>query len=130
MIFNDTGKVSRTKEAKIGIGFSVPNRIKKHKKNWGYTIHEVILKKYQYDSFWNKNTKDKVKNPLNNNIERSIWDESYKAAEIVLNGQTKDPTSGATYFHSFDKKKNFPRWATKKNFKIKIDAVYFYELKA
>jgi len=121
---------NQKKEAKIGLGHSVLNRIKKHKKHWGYTIHEVILKEFQYDSFWNTDTKNKVKDPLHNNVSRSIWNESYGVAEAVLNGKVTDPTFGATHFHTYKHKSDFPWWATENNFKIKIDKIYFYELEA
>ena len=86
------------------------------------------VKRIPYDSFWNKDTKNKVRNPLLNNINRSTWNECYEVAQFVLSGQVTDPTFGATHFHSFKHQKDFPHWATKKNFKVKIDAVYFYEL--
>jgi hypothetical protein len=118
---------SQSKEAKTGIGFTVLNRIKKQKKQWGYTIHEVVLKESQYDSFWNIKTKEKVRDPFHKNVEKSIWEKCYEVAEIVIGGRTEDPTFGATHFHSFKYKKDFPDWATEENFKIKIDKVYFYE---
>lgn len=121
---------NQSKEAKIGVGFTVLNRVKKHKKQWGYNIHEVILKESQYDSFWNKNTKDKVRNPLENIANRTVWNESYESAGTVLGRQVADPTFGATHFHSFKRQIDFPIWATEKNFKIKIDKIYFYELEA
>ena len=121
---------NQSKEARTGIGFTVLNRIKKHKKQWGYNVHEVILKESQYDSFWNKNTKDKVRDPLNNNVSISVWNKCYAVAEAVLGGQIADPTFGATHFHSYKHQIDFPWWATEKNLKTKIDRVYFYGLEA
>ncbi len=121
---------NQKEEAKIGVGFSVLNRVKKNKKSWGNNIHAVILKKSQYDSFWNKDTKDKVRDPFYKNVSVLIWTQCYEVAGVVLRWEISDPTFGATHFHSYKKQKDFPWWATKKNFKVKIDEMYFYELKA
>jgi len=126
MIFGEVE--NQSKKAKIGVGFTVLNRIKKQRTNWGFTIHEVILKESQYDSLWNKDTKDKVRNPLQDIINQGPWSESYEAAGTVLSRQIADPTFGATNFHSYKHQKDFPWWATENNFKVKINKIYFYEL--
>lgn len=119
---------NQSKEAKIGVGFTVLNRIKKQKKQWGYTVHEIILKESQYDSFWNIETRNKIRNPLGNIANRTVWNESYEVAGVVLSEQIADPTFGATHFHSFNHPMDFPPWATENDFKIKINKIYFYEL--
>lgn len=118
------------KEAKIGVGFTVINRVKKQRPNWGFTKREIILKEDQYDALWNKNTRDKVRDPLAEASEerRKEWFESYEVARGVLTGTLIDPTSGATNFHSFTDPKDFPSWATDENFKITIGRIHFYEL--
>lgn len=123
---------NQPKEAKIGVGFTVLNRVKKQQPNWGFTNREVILKEDQYDALWNKNTRDKVRDPLVNASEerRKEWATAYGVAQSVLAGTLTDPTSGATNFHSFSEEERFrfPSWATEQNFKIKLGDIYFYEL--
>lgn len=120
------------KEAKIGVGFTVVNRVKKQRSNWGLNIRDVILGTDHYNAMWDKNTLDKVRDPLNKAGEdrKKAWLDSYKAAAGILDESLTDPTSGATNFHSFNDPQMFPSWATEKNFKIKIGAIYFYELES
>lgn len=121
---------NQPREAKIGVGFTVLNRLKKQQSNWGFTKRKIILKEDQYDGLWNKNTRDKVRDPLANASEerRKEWCESYEIARGVLTEALTDPTSGATNFHSFTDPKEFPSWAADENFKITIGRIHFYEL--
>lgn len=118
------------KEAKIGVGFTVFNRIKKQQAHWGFNLREVILKEFQYDSLWNRDRKEKVINPLLESDEatKQAWLDSYKVAQELLVGSVKDPTNGATHFHSYKRLQDFPSWAIEKNFKVKVGKMYFYEL--
>lgn len=118
------------KEAKIGVGFTVLNRLKKKNPNWGLSIREIILKKNQYDGMWNKDTYQKVRDPLNDNSKERLqeWHESYEVVTGVLSGNLSDFSNGATNFHSFKDPRNFPGWATKEAFRIKLGNIYFYEL--
>lgn len=118
------------KEAKIGVGFTVLNRMKKKNPNWGYSVREIILKDNQYDGIWNEYTYQKVRDPLDDTSERRRreWQESYQIAGGVLTGNISDTTNGATNFHSFKDSKDFPVWATKDTYKIKFGDIYFYEL--
>lgn len=120
------------KEAKIGVGFTVLNRLKKQRSNWGFTKREIILKEDQYDGLWNEYTWDKVRNPLADAGERrrKEWFESYDVARGVLAGALTDPTSGATNFHSFKRKEEFPDWATDEAWKVTLGDIYFYELES
>jgi hypothetical protein len=128
LIFGETE--SQSKEAKIGVGFTVINRVKKQKSNWGLTIREVILKENQYDAMWNPDRRDKVRDPLKEvtPATKAAWEESYKIATGILDESLKDPTLGATNFHSFQNPDDFPSWATKKTYKTKLGDIYFYEL--
>ncbi len=118
------------KEAKIGVGFTVLNRLKKKNRNWGYSVREIILKDNQYDGMWNDHTYQKVRDPLSDTSQRrkTEWQESYELATGILAGNISDTTNGATNFHSFKDSKDFPVWATKENYKIKFGDIYFYGL--
>lgn len=118
--------------AKVGIGFTVINRIKKQRSNWGLNIRDVITGTDHYNAMWDRDTKDKVRDPLGKAGEDRVkaWYDSYHAARGVLDGSLTDPTFGATNFHSFPDPQMFPSWATQKNFKIKIGKIYFYELES
>ena len=121
---------NQSKETKVGVGFTVVNRVKKQLNHWGLNLHDVILKTGQYDGIWNTNTQAKVRDPLSNSssIRREAWFESFDCAQLILSGQTLDPTKKSTSFHSYADLKDFPNWATETNFKIKIGDIYFYEL--
>lgn len=116
-------------KAKLGAGFTVVNRLKKSKSNWGQSIHEIILKENQYDAFWNKHTRDKIRDPLNY-VDKSEWEECYDIATVILEGKEKDPVSGATHFYSTATNSGFPWWANDKTFRAKIGITYFYELES
>lgn len=122
---------NQPREAKIGVGLTVINRVGKQRTNWGKTVREVILKESQYDALWNPDRRDAVRDPLRgaNETTREAWNESYSVATEVLNSSLKDPTDGATHFHSYpeDEPERFPSWATIENFKIKIGDILFYE---
>ncbi|MBI3443742.1 cell wall hydrolase [Candidatus Woesebacteria bacterium] len=123
---------NQPRDAKIGVGFTVINRVKKQRSNWGLTNREVILKEGQYNALWDPDRRIKVRDPLNNADEatRQAWQESYEVAKGTLNNSLTDTTSGATHFHSYTQQKDFPSWATEKNFKVKLGNIYFYELDA
>lgn len=118
------------KEAKIGVGFTVLNRLEKRNPNWGNNVREIILKDKQYDGMWNINTHKKVRDPFSDTSERrkKEWQESYEVAAEILAGNISDTTDGATNFHSFTNPKNFPGWVTKETYKKKLGDIYFYEL--
>jgi hypothetical protein len=118
------------KEVKTGVGFTVINRVKKQHSYWGLNNREVILKERQYDAMWNKNTWEKVREPLSNasDIRRKEWFESHEVSKGILAGTLTDPTSGATNFHSFTNPEDFPSWATEESYKTTIGTLHFYEL--
>ena len=117
-------------ETKLGISFTVINRLKKQNTNWGLSIKEIILKEDQYDGMWNELTYEKVRNPLKDSSEKRLreWQEIYKLAVDVISGNLSDPTEGATNFHSYTNQTMFPPWATEERFRIKLGSIYFYEL--
>lgn len=117
----------QSSRAKIGAGFTVLNRLKKKRSNWGYSLHDVILKENQYDAFWNEDTIQKVRDPLSH-TPQDEWEECYDIAVQVLAGDLTDPVSGATNFFSKTPNNNFPDWADDDVYKKKIDITYFYEL--
>lgn len=119
-------------EAKIGVGFTVINRFKKQKSGWGLTVRDIILKDSQYDGLWNVNTSDKVRDPLSKATEKrkKEWQESYRIARAILIGSVMDTSLGATSFHSYKRKEEFPPWAQDRYYKIKLGDIYFYELES
>lgn len=121
---------NQPKEAKIGVGFTVLNRLKKQNPNWGYSIREIILKDNQYDGMWNEHTYKKVRDPLSDTSENRLqqWQESYEIAVGILSGKLSDTAKGATNFHSFKDLKDFPSWATEQTYRAKWGDIYFYEL--
>lgn len=123
---------NQPRNTKIGVGFTVMNRVKKQRSHWGTTLRGVILKENQYDALWNIHRRDNVRNPLQNATKPTMdaWKESYKIASGILDGSFDDPTDGATHFHSFTERQKglWPSWAVEKNFKMKLGDIYFYEL--
>lgn len=121
---------NQPKEAKIGVGFTVLNRLKKQNPNWGYSIREIILKDNQYDGMWNEHTYHKIRDPLSDTSENRLqqWQESYEVTAGLLSGKLSDTAKGATNFHSFTDPKDFPNWATKETYRAKLGDIYFYEL--
>lgn len=128
MILGETE--NQPKEARIGVGFTVLNRLKKQNPNWGYSVREIILKDSQYDGMWNEYTYQKVRDPLSDTSENRLqqWKESYEVAVGVLSTKLSDTAKGATNFHSFTDPKDFPNWATRETYRAKLGDIYFYEL--
>lgn len=79
---------------------------------------------------WNEYTYQKVRDPLDDTSEKrkKEWRESYQIAEDILTSNIPDTANGATNFHSYKDPKDFPGWATKEAFRIKLGDIYFYEL--
>lgn len=123
---------NQPRNTKIGVGFTVINRVKKQRSHWGTILREIILKENQYDALWNINRRDNVRNPLQNATKPTMdaWKESYKIASGILDGSFDDPTDGATHFHSFTERQKglWPNWTVEENFKNKLGDIYFYEL--
>lgn len=92
------------REAKVGVGYTVINRLRGKKPFWGYSVREIILKEGQYDGIWNDDTYSKVRNPfeLLSETRKKEWSESYDVAKSIITNNTEDPTDGATFFHSVD----------------------------
>ena len=92
------------REAKVGVGYTVINRLRGKKSFWGYSIREIILKEKQYDGIWNADTYSKVRNPfeLLSETRKKEWSESYDVAKSIITDNIEDPTGGATFFHSAD----------------------------
>lgn len=95
---------NQPREAKIGVGFTIINRLKEGKSFWGYSIREIILKERQYDAIWNNDTYSKVRDPFESSSEtrKREWNESYDVAKNIIIHNVEDPTHGATFFHSAD----------------------------
>lgn len=123
-IYGEAG--GETQDAKIAVGWAIRNRLES--KKWGKTYHEVILAKDQYDSFWNKNTYDKIRDPKNQSdpVEISAWNSSCEASSKVRSGEINDPTNGANHFYAITIAK--PYWADDQKFTVQIGITRFYKL--
>lgn len=126
VIYGEAGGESY--EAKIAVGWTIRNRVEDKLNRWGRTYHDVLLAEYQYDSLWNKDTYDKVRNPAINNDPGEIdaWKESYKVALMIVQGEAADPTAGANHFYSATTGK--PNWADEQKITLEIGITRFYKL--
>ncbi|PJE57530.1 MAG: hypothetical protein COU82_01585 [Candidatus Portnoybacteria bacterium CG10_big_fil_rev_8_21_14_0_10_38_18] len=125
VIYGEAG--GTPKLAKIAVGWSIRNRVEDSQHRWGDTYHEIILREKQYDSLWNKETRQKVRvPPIDNKLEEKAWQDSYKAARQVINSEVKDLTSGANHFYSIYVSK--PDWAEEEKFIFSVDNLRFYKL--
>lgn len=101
---------NQTKEAMLGVGWVITNRLHANRSYFGHSYHEIILKNsvgiYQFASF-NPDEKRNfpiLADPLTNTdkITQQAWFDSYDIAKSVIEGINPDPTNGATFFHSSD----------------------------
>lgn len=114
--------------AKIGVAWSVRNRVEANRSDWGSTYYDVITDPEQYSAFKVDDSNYKlVKDPFytNNPIDRAAWRASYAIAEQVLLGTVDDPTSGSNHYYD-DSAERIPSWATSESFIIKIDRIIFH----
>lgn len=128
MIFGEARSAKLSDRARIAVGWTARNRIAIG--DWrGKTYHEVIIMDYQYSAF-NKNDDNRpfVENPFfaDNIIDRKAWFNCYDIACKIIFGAVDDPAKGATNY--FDNSIAPPSWATKENFVIKIDTIFFHRL--
>lgn len=124
-IFGEARQADFSDQLRIAVGWSIKNRISSPQ--WGNTYHEVILEDGQYSAF-NKDDPNWpfVKDPLSG--DHDAWQNCYKIAGQVMNGELDDPTDGANhYFSDFI---DHPKWtkSPQAEFKIKIDNTLFYNL--
>jgi len=128
---------NQTKEAMIGIGWVVKNRLLAKRAYFGSSYHQIILKHntihYQFSPM---NPTEKKNFPLlidplvtNDKITEKAWSNACEAAAKIVSGTTNDPTNSATYFHSSDLSqeeclKNSVPGAV---FTIQIDDFLFYK---
>jgi len=116
LIFGEARGASR--DAKIGVGWVVKNRVLKWKKSY----HEVILQPYQFSCF---NQKDPnfpyLINPL---LEAKAWYECYEIAQKIIKGEIENPVDDATHYHDIS---SHPSWADEMEFVCQIDNLKFYK---
>lgn len=128
LIFGEARSVELSDRARIAVGFTVRNRIAIG--DWrGKTYHEVILKNSQYSAFNSSDpNRPLVENPFgaNNPIDRKAWFDCYELAGQIITGAVDDPAKGATNY--YDQSIIAPTWATKENFIIKIDTIFFHRI--
>ena len=118
-----------TDAGKIAVAHVILNRFNKAKQNknkakqFGSTIKEVCLKKWQF-SCWNPNDPnlDKI---LNVKESDPIFAQCLKLADKVVGGEFSDMTNGATHYHSIHVE--FPKsWGEKKESCSRINNHLFY----
>lgn len=124
VIYGEAG--GETWEAKVGVGWTVRNRVEDAASRWGKTYHSAILAEGQYDSLWNERTYDKVRDPLDDPLEKRAWEESCEASGRVIEGEVGDPTIGANHFYATTISK--PDWADDAKFTVQIGITRFYKL--
>lgn len=111
-------------QGKLGVGWSIRNRVMTPKAWWGNDYEDVILKPWQYSSF-NQNDPNSGKFPGNPKTD-TAWSECMAVAETVYTEAAPDPTNGATHYHvaSMDPK---PTWALTAQFKVQLGNHLFYK---
>lgn len=117
---------NQSKEAKIWVASTVLNRIEA-KTWWGSTVHEVILKDRQFESFDKDNpNRPIVENPLYDSTQKQSWRDSYEVAKRILSGDISIP-SEATHFHDPRlPQEDFLKLIPNGKFLKKIDNLFFY----
>ena len=118
-------------EAKIGVGWAIRNRVNDNQNRWGKTYHEVILEPYQFEPF-NDSSSDifkKITNPpIDNPGEEEVWENSFKSAVQVIQGDISDPTKDSNHFYVPLANQPKPSWADDEKFTVQIGATRFYNL--
>jgi len=84
---------------KVSTAYTAVNRANDTIKWNGENLRDAILKPYQYSCF-NKidPNREKLMNPMK--YDSTSWAQSMKVAEGVLDGTYRDPTGGATHYHT------------------------------
>lgn len=101
---------------KVSTAYTAVNRANDSIDWNGKNLREAILKGYQYSCFnYNDPNRIKLMDPME--YDSTSWKESMKAAKGVLDGTYRDPTGGATHYHT---KKIYPYWM-KSNEITKVD---------
>jgi len=104
MIFGEARNCSDLE--KVAVAYTALNRANDGKVWNGTNVKEAVLKKWQYSCF----NKDDPNLPKLKNPEKYDFNSFQKCLEIagkVLKGEYKDPTNGATHYHT---KEINPNW--------------------
>lgn len=125
VVYGEAGGISKL--AKLAVAWSVRNRVEDSRHRWGDNYYEVMLQGKQYDSLWNKETYQKVRVlPLENELEKQAWQDSYEIVEQVIDNRVEDSSKGANHFYSIYIPK--PDWADEEKFTFSVDNLRFYKL--
>ena len=128
---------NRSKQEKIAIAWVVKNRLQTAIRDFGFNYHEIIIKNdrvtYQFSPMNPKETDNfpLLINPLklNNQKNKTAWQESYEIATGVIAGKITDPTNGAVFFHSDDfSKDDFLKRTPRAIYSTSIGVFLFYIL--
>lgn len=96
--------------AQIAVGCTVRNRVD-HPRWWGATWREVILKRYQYSAFNERDPNaEKMKDPLKEGKGEQTWRQCLWVAWGVYHNLVEDVTGNATHYHQRNMRK-YPSWA-------------------
>ncbi|HSU72798.1 MAG TPA: cell wall hydrolase [Candidatus Binatia bacterium] len=111
----------QSREMKTDIAYSILNRTGKHAW-WGNTLKQVLLKPWQYSCL---NANDPNHKELLAPTGKA-WRECVDVAQDVLLHPERDPTQGATHYHTERVK---PAWSVGKTPLFKVGNTFFYALK-
>lgn len=95
----------------IAVAWTIRNRVNdgRSKSWWGEGYAGVCLKSWQF-SCWNKNDVNYPYLSGAKAIPFGQFAQAQKAADLVMSGSVKDPTSGATHYYAITIPKS-PAWA-------------------
>jgi N-acetylmuramoyl-L-alanine amidase len=94
-----------SRDGMLAVGFTVINRIATDPKRYGATVSEVVRRRGQY-TVWSTAARARRLMALNDDTPGFI--SAKAAAALVLRRAVKDPSGGATHFHSV---RIHPAWA-------------------
>ena len=109
---------------KVGVAWSIKNRVMTPHAWWGSDYEQVILKPWQYSSF-NANDPNAVKFPGEPAADPS-WADCMEVAEDVYTETIPDPTGGSTHY-CVATMNPMPEWTKTAQFKVQLGNQNFYK---
>jgi N-acetylmuramoyl-L-alanine amidase len=109
-----------TREVKLGVVFSILNRVASPKW-WGTDISSVVIKPWQYSSMTNPHDLQLTKFPL---LSHASWLESLQVAIEAYDGCAANSCPGADSYH--DVSISAPGWARPEAFVCQLGRIRFF----
>ena len=125
---------NQSKKVKIGVGWSIKNRIGKGEQidpSKSYEdYYDVILDEDQYESLSDPDVLLRLQNPLSLDPgDQEAWFESYQIAKNVFQDLVSDPIEGALFFHDDSMtREEFLKAVPRAVYIKKIGNILFYAL--